>query len=367
MNTSTREEEIHLADIAAVVYRRRWLIAAGTVAGIAFVVMLALLTPAKSQFRAVAEIGRLADKPRAAETDVDKILRLVAHMTRSSRRPDGYRYVEDPEEASERLIGYAYSVYQSRYDDQDIEPPFSVDKNFHSRMIVSSAGENTFLVEARLTAPTAFEDASVFVREVVEQLIAAHDEVVTAYEKELESDADRLRAQLVRANERMASLQRRLDGLAGERRQLQVLAEDLERRIREAEAAGNEPRAEGGVDRFEEFVFENELQRLRSMLDDVRVRLASGIPDRTGELQLEIDRTKTERERIESALEGLARAIDATEPTHLVAKPREGGRPVRVPYILYAVLGALMGGFLALFAAFVLEFWAGNRARITRT
>lgn len=365
MNASTQEERIHLVDIAAVVYRRRWLIAGGTLVGVGLVMLLALFTPAKSEFRAVAEIGRLVDKPQAAETDVDKILRLVAHMTRGSRRPEGYSYVEDPKEASERLIAFAYSVYQSRYVDEGIEAPFSIDKDFRSRMIVSSAGDNTFLVEASLTAPAEFDDAAEFVREVIAGLIAFHDEVVAGYRGEMEAEVARLRDRLRRENERKESVERRLAALAEERNRLATLASELERRIREASAIEAEGLSEAPADRLAQVLLADELQRQRSTLDEIQVRLASGIPDRASELRLDIDRIETESERIEGMLQGMARAIESSAPTRLIASPREGGKPIETPYGLYAVLGALMGGFLALFTAFLLEFWSGNRSQIT--
>jgi uncharacterized protein involved in exopolysaccharide biosynthesis len=55
---------------------------------------------------------------------------------------------------------------------------------------------------------------------------------------------------------------------------------------------------------------------------------------------------------------------DALQPTQLLLEPRFSEGPVAPNRRLHLALGLVLGLFLSVFAAFVVEFWANNRARI---
>ncbi|MFC1666044.1 Wzz/FepE/Etk N-terminal domain-containing protein [Pseudomonadota bacterium] len=105
----TQSDQVHLADFAAVIYRRRWLIVGGTLLGILLALTGRLLAPQKYEYRSIIEIGRLHNQHVEDLSEIGWTLRLLVEREGLLDIHRRYSFIERSElvATSLRLIGFS--------------------------------------------------------------------------------------------------------------------------------------------------------------------------------------------------------------------------------------------------------------------
>ncbi|MFC1664999.1 hypothetical protein ACFL17_05135 [Pseudomonadota bacterium] len=362
--TQTQSDQVHLADFAAAIYRRRWLIVGGTLLGILLALGGRLLVPQKYQYRSVIEIGRLHNQFEEDLSQVGWTLRLLVKQEGLLDLHRSYTFIERSEQiaASLRLIGF--SVFERLFNQGDIEPSFSLEKDFYVKLVRGGGGGPTDLIEASLYAPKGGE-AVEFMRQITQELIAAHSQVVNAHKQQTDKIIAGLEEQLRRLVALKETLEPRFGLLTEEKKGVKTQVEAMERRLDELLEVKSQAITTISADPLDTVPIDNALYQTRVYIDALRVRLGFDIPNKAHDLRLSMADAVSRIAGIEKNLLEAKAGLDKTVNSRVIVSPEEKAKSIPRWYSLYAILGALLGALLSLIVALAMEFWANNKSRIT--
>jgi len=263
------EDEIDLADLAAVLYRRRWLIVGGTLlvflAGLAY----ALLQPTKYDVETYLSIGQMngeyIQKPEAVPSQIRSLSRvyLVNHRALFDRK----NLAVGEESAS-----------------------------------VSTEGGGI----VRFALEKVPKDAAItgLMDTVIGKVVQEHETRIAHREERLQEEIRRLKEEQADLRERRKKLNSRLENLS-----------------------------DGG-----------QTTTLRQLIEGLQNDLS----------------------RVDGKLSAARNQLDAIQESKMVMEPTYTEDPVAPNTKLIAALGLVLGGFLSVFLAFMVEFWVNNRERIVQ-
>lgn len=395
------EDEIDLADLAAVLYRNRYLIVVGT-----FLVALA-----------AAGYSWLQPKEYQASTSLEIGQKLV----------DGtYQNVESPGAIRNRYEHAASSLTRT-FEGKGPEGGllFSPSKD-----LAIETPEEGNILGIELTAPQ--NSAAVgFLDALNQEVIKAHERIFSQEKADLRNQIRRLELDIKRTDNQVAEKERlfrikkieqknKISRIQGEISNLETrqgtLREQLE--LLEEEKANLDQRIEGTQARYQQLsdskraadqsasaqeaiglmLFSNEILRVQRYLEDLRNRSLFEIPNQKAKYQADLkeigtkvqnkkanlDQARTELEQLDAELQSEIENLEAEKDekllqiealnsqlsnmivTQVTADPQLSDQPVNNQLKLYTALGLVLGAFLSVFLAFLREFWTNNRDRIRR-
>lgn len=326
------DDEIDLADLAAVLYRRRWLIVGGTALVFLLALLVTFLIPTKFEYRTIMEMGQF-------------------------QREGEYKLVESPKASAERLKVAARKVVHS-WESQGKEPGFSVKNNFSA-----DPSEEGGIVEVALEASRDSKGKN-FLNEVVGDLMADHSRIMAVERQKFEQEIQSLKGKLDQLQEKSASYERRLKLLEKERSFLKEQVERATARMDELLATKSQANLNGGSEPVALMLFSSEIQRVRSYVDELRTRLMAEIPQKQEELRVNLENTRAQITETKAELKSQNIALNNMIQTRPIMAPNRSDNPVSPNLKLNLALGLVLGAFLSVFLAFLVEFWANNRKRI---
>ncbi|KAA3631262.1 MAG: hypothetical protein DWQ08_05070 [Proteobacteria bacterium] len=365
MIEDTRENTIYLTDVLAVIYRRRRLIIVGTVVGALLMAAIGYLKPQRHEYRAVIEIGRLYDLPFEGQSGVDKMLHVMSLPFETSTQRKPFRPIEDPYDAVEKLQAFAYEEYQRRFDETGKHPPISIEDDFQSRVIDNWRRDETFLVDAKLTTRGPMKDGAGFVGVVADKLVDSHAKLAEVHDTHLRAAVGRFEKRRARQENLIESLERSIESLGLERRQIASRIADIRDALDLLSDSAPEVDEDSADASLRTLFYAGMVDAKQTNLDRLQRRLSTRIPERESQLQLALDDAESSMGDIRATLDRLETATTRSSMSRIVRSPAEAGRTLESNLPLYVILGALAGFFLTLFAAFVMEFWKANRMTIT--
>jgi len=408
------EDEIDLADLFAVLYQRKKLIAAVTVLFVLLAFGASQMMTKKYNVSTILEIGKISRGDSLV--DVESSSAVSNKISAFSKAIAG--------EMSEEVETMGFSVK----NDLNIDAP-----------------RDGNIVTVGVTAPEfATKNALVLLSGINNQLIMDHDRIFDQIERTIKREItkekieiDNLDVEIKNLLKKNSELKRQYEERAKEQenvikslestientRNQKALAiekitllrkeqEDLEERIAEAEERyknllnyklrSNEEAK--GIDAVGMMLFNSEILQTQNYLSKLRDRLILGIPQAIGQLQVDVEdfdntlanlhEEKTleqkrlanlrpelnekieeiegkikvlegEKRQKESKIEDLESSLQKMIKTSVIVEPNISGNPVSPNVKLIVALGLDGGLFLAVFLAFMAEFWYRNKQKIT--
>ncbi len=329
------EDEIDLADLAAVLYRRRWVIVGGALVVLALAIAYPLFQTPKYETRTILEIGQL-------------------------QREGGFHYVEPPQAAAGRLQAAARKEIQSIKAGGE-DPSFSVKNGF-----TTEPSKEAGIVEVSLEAPPD-ADSKAFLERVTASLVGDHERILEVEQQKFEQRIKTLRAKVDELENKVQSHKRRLKLLDQERAFLKDQVEKATGRMDELLQSKVRANLQDGGEPVALMLFSSEIQRVRSYVDQLRTRLLAEIPQTQEKYRMQLESIRSRLTETRASLESQRIALQNMIQTRPILEPTVSEDPVSPNLKLNAALGLVLGGFLSVFAAFLTEFWVNNRQRITES
>jgi LPS O-antigen subunit length determinant protein (WzzB/FepE family) len=405
---SQDEDEIDLADLFGVLYRRRKFIAATTILFVFLAFGLAKVMPKKFEAETMVEIGQVpidgkyvkVENSDAVANRISSLAKLTALEMSKETETLGFSIKEDlevdvPKEGNVATIGLTIA-----------EDATDKGLDFLSRVNEKLKQEYTHFFEQyknQIRAEIASKKVEIStVNSTISNLTEKLAKVKDQYENRMDAQRkriDELERTIQKAETRQEAIETELESLKTEK-------EKLTKKLEEIEAAYNnllQPGGETGTSRnpSEKAFFSTEQIAL---LSQIRERLWEIIPERTRELQVEwqtmdervlmmleqkaqieerllalSSEMREEIEKIQNQIlelgktkEQLAISIEQDQnklnnliTTNVYVNPRLSDKPVAPNVKLIVALGFIGGLFLAVFLAFMAEFWSKNKQKIT--
>lgn len=365
MTRETQNEGALLVNLLAVLFRWRWMIVAAVVAGAAVFAGIGMLMPAKYEYRAIMEVGRLYELPFEGRSEAEALVHVFATAPRGFDPGRGIRYIESPEEVAGTIQSIAYQLYRADPAPDGVDPGLRVDlkldRQFSSRPVNNWRRNETALVDAKLTSKGPAVGAAEFLRDVGEQLVEEHGTVVERHLSMLRDAASRHEMRLSRHADSLRAIERALARLEEEKNGIPERIAKYSQHLSELESARQ---IATGTEPFQLVVLTDRIRGVESEMNRLRERLVFDLPEKESALYQHLADLMDQSTAIQAKLDSIELARESTTETRIVTLPVEEGTTLPRPITLYAILGALFFGFTCLFIVFVVEFWRANRQAI---
>jgi len=410
-------DEIDLADLIAVLYRKRWFVIIMTllIVGAAFGYTFKLQK--KYSISTMVEIGQVSDEL------------------------GNYQAIESLDTVNNRLQSFGRIVYQKmtsmRSDATDKGLGFDFKKDF--KIKIPKKGK---IVSLNLETANTLLGAD-FTNQVIDTLIKAHDRIQTSAKNMIKRNIRNQQNKLVVLKHKKQSLldnfdeldrtfknktitaknniaelydnirniesqkkfqKQRIEYLESQKKELTEQIKDVEKRYNTLLdlklKAGNQVKEEGALSLM---LYSSEIQQNQAYLSKIRERLFFEIPEaiskiHTGidkmdtdiskirtkikfqqqlisqltpelteaknKLNRKIDTIKNDKQNIEANIEDLNQKMSNMAKTRKILEPQVSEETVSPNVKIIVALGCVSGFFISIFLAFILEFWAINRNKI---
>lgn len=328
------EEEIELADLVAVLYRQKNVIAGIILLGLAAVLVYSSLAPKKYAAFSMLEIGQLRVK-------------------------EEFQNIESTEAAALRVKSLARKVAPDILENNDLKQlPFSL----QSDLAVQKDREGK-IIEVRLQ--TLQDDTSlVFLRQLNKELIKAHDRVISVQRQGLINEIEALKNKLALLKEKESSANRRLKDIEVESSFLQQEIEKTSNMLDEVIRIKARVNLESQESPLGLLLFSSEIQRMNTYLDEQQHILLSEIPREREEIKVDLQAVRSETKDVKTDLKGRQVLLQNIIPTNVLIEPSFSKNPVWPQTKLLLVITLAGSLFIAIFLAFFVEFWQNNKGKI---
>ena len=325
------EDEIDLAHLVGVLFRRKWFLAVLTILSACLAFGAGFMMIEKYQAMSIIEIGQIQTK-------------------------DEYRNIESPGASAERLRGIAKRAYSN--------PPFNNDAVFSTKEDLSiSPSKEGGILELTLEAPRNSR-AIEFLTSLSQGLIADHGRIINIERQKLKTHIDNLQSKAAEYQGRKTSYQKRLENLKEEERFLQEQIKSANQQIEQILTIKARASLESENEPLGQLLFSNEMHRIQAHKDQLSTRLMSGIPEERENLTMQIQGAESEIQTIKNNLEMMQVRMDNIISTRVLLKPRLSKNPIFPNQKLNVALGLIGGFFISIFLAFIIEFWQKNKEKI---
>lgn len=337
------EDEIDLADLAAVLFRWKWVIIGLTlIFGCAAFGATSVMTE-KYHAETVVQIGQVP----VPERQVGQIKQGTINIEMKTRE----------EAAAEKLRGFARQVFAS--------PPFEGSAGFSLQkdLTVSASEDGGGIVEIRLEAPRSADPLD-FLTRLNEKLIKDHEQMIHMDRASLNSRIKEIKNRIKEHQAKKSSFLKRLERLKKEesflKQELETVREQLSRLVQ----AVNHTGADAAGEPLETFLLGTELHRIQASQDQIYERLTTQFLEKRQDLFLEAGRADSAIREKQNDLEILTLQKDSVNHTKVLVPPFLSKQPVSPNLGLNVILALMAGFFMSVFLAFLLEFWQRNKDRI---
>lgn len=415
------EDEISLVDLIGVLFRRKWIIIAGTLLLAVLAGGYAFIQTPKYTASSMLEIGQLSNPDEG-----------------------GYEKIETSEAIKNRLQSLGQTVgrqLQQELDTEDSEEKlgFSIKNDFRIEL-----PEQGNIVNLEIEAPQS-SHALGFLENLGGKLIKQHNRIFTQEKTSIQNQIQRLNIQnqnidtdIKDLKNQIKEIKRNYESKTGQKQntiaRITNTIDDLEEQknflqerigLLEEERKDLKERVDLAEKRYSDFLnhkmeandragqsaaiglmlFTSELQQMRRYRDQMRDRLLFNIPeqisklntdlkelnsnihnrkeelelenkllsqlepemeDRIAKVQGQIQAKKNKQEENRLNINGLEVKLDNMIATQVLLEPVYSEEPVSPNIKLNAALGIVLGFFLSVFGAFLVEFWENNKELIVR-
>lgn len=173
------EDEIDLADLAAVLYRRRWLIVGGTVLVTLLALIYTLLSPERYEVKSFLSVGKVEGEP-----------------------------IEDPKTVSSLMSSYAQTLAEKR-NSGDQKLGFSAEQDLQ----IDPQGGG--IIRLSLSQAPKRETTTEFLNQVSQYVIDQHENDIRRQEKSLKQEIQSLKAEIAELENRKEELNTRIEKATG--------------------------------------------------------------------------------------------------------------------------------------------------------
>ncbi|MFP4482805.1 MAG: Wzz/FepE/Etk N-terminal domain-containing protein [Thermovirgaceae bacterium] len=401
------EDEIDLADLFAVLYRRRKFIAIATVLFIILAFGMTKIMPKKFKAETMVEIGQVpiegkyekVESSDAVANRISSLVKLTALEMSKETETLGFSIkegleVDVPKDGNVATIGL---IVAEDATDKGLD--------FLSRVNDKLNQEYTHFFEQyknEIRAEIASKKMEIrTVNSTISNLTEKIAKVKDQYENRMDAQRGRineLERTIQKAETRQEAIETDLESLQLEKEELSKKIQEVEERYSQLLQKGKESGTGGTSAEMTllntETVFlsqmrerllvkipqtikelREELQTLDERIREARMkkeeeteRLLTLSPERDEEIekiQNQILELEESREQIAISMEQDQNKLDNLITTSVYANPRLSENPVSPNVKLIVALGFVGGLFLAVFLAFIAEFWSRNRQKIT--
>jgi capsular polysaccharide biosynthesis protein len=404
------DDEIDLADLFAVLYRRKKLVAAVTILFVLLAFGASQMMPKKYKAETMVEIGQVpidgkyqkVEDPEAVKNRISSLAKLIAlEMTtekKSETDPLGFSIKDDlnlelPKEGNIATIDLLVSEKNSakalaflvRLNEKLIKDYELMLKQYENEILssinmgrieikkieskIANSKKNIAFTEEQYSALMKAKEARISELEQVLNNTRENREIlrkdIATLQQEKESLADRIKetesryAELLEAgsakggnsSEIMLLLRQEADYLS-QMRERQLV--QIPQTIRQLEYELNE---------LDEKTKTIQLEKATEM--DALLGLHQELNNEIEEIQHQILDLVEEKEKINISIKQNELKLDSMIKTNVFVKPRLSDNPVSPNVKLIVALGLVGGFFLAVFLAFMAEFWYRNKQKIT--
>ena len=325
------EDEIDLADIFGILFRRKWFILAGIVICLFLAVGATLLMPVKYKATTILEIGQIQGE-------------------------DEYRLVEPPEAVSERLSGISKRIYRNPPFNQGVL--FSVENDLQIKASRKEGG----IIEVELEAPKD-SMALKFLGKLNEGLIGDHQRILEVTRQTLKAEIDKAKSQKEKYKGQIASSRNRLETLKQEKKFLEKQVQSADQQMDQMLAIKTKAnlRADEPVGQL---LFSSEIQRVQAHKDRLMRRLLSGVPSEREDIIDNIQTLESELRISDNNLKMAEVKLQNIISTTVLLQPQFSAHPASPNLKLNTAMGMVSGFFVSILLAFMLEFWKRNKEKI---
>jgi LPS O-antigen subunit length determinant protein (WzzB/FepE family) len=404
---SQDEDEIDLADLFGVLYRRRKFIAVTTVLFVFLAFGLAKVMPKKFEAETMVEIGQVpidgkyvkVENSDAVANRISSLAKLIALEMSQETETLGFSIKEDlevdvPKEGNVATIGLTVA-----------EDATDKGLDFLSRVNEKLKQEYTHFFEQyknQIRAEIASKKVEIStVNSTISNLTEKLAKVKDQYENRMDAQRkriDELERTIQKAETRQEAIETELESLQLEKEELSQRIQEIEDRYTRLLQKGKES-GTGGTS-AEMTLLNAETVFLSQMRERLLVKIPQTMKERREEMQIldeiirearmekeeeterllalsperdeEIEKIQNQILELEKSKEQLAISIEQDQnkldnliTTSVYVKPRLSDEPVAPNVKLIVALGFIGGLFLAVFLAFMAEFWSKNKQKIT--
>lgn len=408
------EDEIDLADLVGVLFRRKWTIVVTTVAVLLLAFIYTVIQTPVYNASSLVELGQVLTE-------------------------DGYQKVESPNEARNRLTSLAQSVANdmNRASPKNETLQFSIENNFK----VNAPDEGN-IIALEVESPHDSKTLT-FLDKTTQEFIADHNRILDQEKNQIETQIktkkiakENVNIQLAKLNNKMHQikrdysqdrtikqneinrLERNIENIQSEKnyfkQKISLLQEEkksLQERIEQAQERYDQlfnsklaaNREATGANAVSMMLFSNEVNRIQDQIYQLRDRQLFKIPEQTNKLQTrlqeinsqirnkrsekelavqelkqleperkekieeiqgDIKAKKRKKDKLQIDIDDLQNRLDNMITTQVIMEPRFADNPSSPNIKLNLALGLVLGVFIAVFFAFLREFWVRNKDKI---
>jgi LPS O-antigen subunit length determinant protein (WzzB/FepE family) len=343
-------DEIELADVAKVIYRRRWMM----VACIALVSVVAAVysftLPRVYEYRAVLEIGELPAYEYPVVLEMGKL--PVADRSR--------HFIESPENVASRIKQLARGGGTKNESDANTAGP---DSTVIGNVAVSTA-EDTGLVDIVLRTSESVGSSHRLIK-LLEKIVVDHDKLVEDEIQVRTRDLEKAETELLWLEMEPKYVRQQISALDDRQRQVEAYLERAEgRREKLHDLQATLISQNPADDPVPVLLITTEIDNLERRVEELQRELSIDIPERRRILRGELHKLDL---RFSTARQGITEAtqtLGEITPTRIVDVLTSAGEPASPNYLLNIALGLVLGAFLSLFLVFLVEFWVHNKHKI---
>ncbi len=404
------EDEIDLADLFAVLYRRKKLIAAVTVLFVLLAFGASQMMPIKYKAETMVEIGQIPldgkyekiENSEAVKNRVSSLAKLVAlemlTETENETNTLGFSIKDDleVEMPKEGNIATIELVVGEKNSEKGLAFLASLNEKLaKDYKLIFNQYENEIL--------SAINNAKIEISKIESKIenatksIAFTEEQYGALMKAKQARISELEKALNNIREIKEVLRKEVENLQQEKETLSSRIKEAENRYAELLGVGSEK----GGNSSEMMLFlrqeadylsqmrerqlvqipqtirqlENELKELDEKTTTIELEKATEteallglrqeLNNKIEEIQQQILDLEGEKEKINVSIKQDEHKLDSMIKTNVFVKPRLSNNPVSPNVKLIVALGLVGGLFLAVFLAFMAEFWSRNKQKIT--
>jgi len=412
-------DEIDLADLVGVLVRRKWLIIAGTLLFMAAAIGAAFLMPAKYEATSLFEIGQLYTE----ENGYRKIEAsgAVKNRIHSLGQAVGWELIQEKKDQGnpDEILGFSLKEdFSVEIAEEENVVTATVEAPSDSKALIFLnrvehrliKNHNRIFSQEKMQIQTSIKRLEIQNQNIdiqIQELKTRVSEIKRDYAAKIgekKNQIKQLTNKIDDLNARKSYLKGRIQLLEEEKKELQSRIDKVEKSYNQflnykmdANTQASESAAIGLM------LFNSELQQMRKYRDQLRQRLLFGIPgqisdldtdlkelqsslqNRKAELSLEkkllehlepemkdkiakvewqIQEKKNQQAENRQEIKSLKSKIDNMISTRVVLEPVYSEDPVSPNTKLLGALGLVLGLFVFVFGAFLMEFWESNREKI---
>jgi len=408
------EDEIDLVDLAAVLYRKRLFILLSTVLVCAVALLVAFIMPKKYSAVTLVEIGKIfrngsSEKVESSNAIKNRYRSLSKYVVTQIDSPDDEGLPFSIENDLEIDIPEDGNIVELSVESIKDKKVISFLENLNESFV----GDHNRIFDQERSYLRSEIDKEKLKQENVDIHIRSLRGQINSVKREYEEKIGRKRSKIVQIQNEVQNLKSytefikdRVNLLEGEKETLKAMIKESEKRYAKQMQSKMDANIDAkGAGAVALMLFSNEIQNIQMYIDKLKKRLLFDIPSTVNELESDLKEVMGRIENKKSELELEKKMLAQIKPemkdkiddiegkieekkfskkenalsinvlksklnnmitTQVIVEPHFSDNPASKNIKLMGVLGLVLGLFVGIFGAFVLEFWQTHKKRITQ-